>query len=162
MKMQQRNLARYRAFMWVLLILSLAVSGCTNIRLIADYDETTDKAVTELQRKISTFLIDVESKLGTSEAGHDKYAETYKELRVDIGAIELRVNALPKNKITQDQVESLKANIILLESLHKTGFANGIDNQKTILSSVQKDFDVALAAILKLELAKRRGDEPQE
>jgi hypothetical protein len=161
--MQYKRLARFRIFTWAILILTLAVSGCTNIRLIADYDETTDKAVTELQRKMSTFLIDVESKLETpDEAKHEKFAETYKEFRVDISAIELRVNAMPKNRITQNQIKALKNNIGLLESLHKTGFAANLEGKKAVLATIQKDFDVALAAILKLELAKRRGEEPQE
>lgn len=160
--MQCKSLTRLRIFTWIVLVMSLAAGGCTNIRLIADYDETTDKTVTELQRKISTFLIDVESKLGTPEAAHERFVETYKALRVDISAIELRVNALPKNRITQDQVKALKDNIGLLETLHKTGFAANLDGQKAVLATTQKDFDVALAAILKLELAKRRGEEPQE
>lgn len=143
------------------LFLALGVSGCT-VKLIADYDKKTDEAVTALQRKISTFLIDVESKLGTSQADYSNSTETYKELRVDVQAIELRVNALPKNDITQEQIKKLKDNLALLEQLHKKGFAEDLEGKRAVLTTVQEDFDTALAAILKLELAKRRGEDPKE
>jgi len=160
--MQYLNATTSRVLLWIMLLNVLLLSGCTSIKLISDYDETTDKAVTALQRKMSTFLVDVESKLGTPNAEHKNYVETYKELRVDISAIELRVNALPNNRITQEQIKTLKDNIGLLETLHKTGFAGDLNSQKSVLATVQKDFDTALSAILKLELAKRRGEKTQE
>jgi hypothetical protein len=159
--MKSRDLGRAFLQFMLGLALVLAASGCT-IKLIADYDEATDKSVTDLQRKLSTFFVDLDGKLGTPEEGYDNYEDTYKEIRVDISALSLRVNALPKNAITQEQVEILKRNLSLLEQLHKSGLGTGIDGKKAVLASTQKDFDTALAAILKLELAKKRGEQSKE
>jgi len=154
--------SHFTPFRLLLIIwLSLLASGCT-VKLIASYDKTTDDAVTALHRKVSTFLIDVESKLGTADSEYGNFSEIYKELRVDISAIELRVNAMPKNSITQSQIRTLKQSISDLEQLHQTGFANNLLGQQAVLAQAQDDFDRSLAAILKLELAKRRGAEPEE
>lgn len=159
--MHNRNRAFVIIQLWLAFLIALAASGCT-VKLIADYDESTDKSVTALQRKLATFFVDVESKIAKPEGAHDKYVETYKELRVDISALELRVNALPKNTITQQQIALLKANLTSLELLHKAGFGQGEAGARAALGAAQKDFDTALAAILKLELAKKRGEQSKE
>ncbi len=160
--MKETQLSFHLAVRTFVLCLLLASSGCT-VKLIANYDESTDRAVTTLQRKLATFFVDVESKLGTPDEAHENYIDTYKELRVDISAIKLRVSALPKNKITEDQIEALENNMTLLETLHQTGFAIGnIEAKKQVLMDTQKSFDTSLAAILRLELAKKRGDNGKE
>ena len=159
--MQNRNMIRTAALLGLTLMLSLGAAGCT-VKWIADYDETVDKSVTALQRKLTTFFVDLESKLGTPEEAHANYVDTYKDIRVDISALELRVNAIPKNKITRGQIKLLKQNILKLENLHKTGLGQGIEGKKMVLMIIQNDFNTALAAILKLELAKKRGEKPKE
>lgn len=153
----QLSQSRFSLIIFIMLLLS----GCT-IQLIASYDKATDEAVTALHRKVTTFLIDVESKLGTSEADYDNFPQFYRDLRTDLSALELRVSALPKNRITQTQIATLKQSISNLEDLHRIGFGNDLSGQKAALSLVQDDFNRSLAAILKLELAKRRGEEPEE
>lgn len=141
-----------------LLLAGLALSACT-VKLIADYDQETDRAVTALQRRMARHLIDIESKLGTPKAEYAVYVEEYKELRVDVSALELRVNALPQNSITQEQIAIVHSMVETLEELHKEGFGANTEGSREVLKSIQKDFDTALAAILKLELAKKRDND---
>lgn len=156
-----RNLYQLSIQLLLSSLLVLGSAGCT-IKLIADYDENTDALVTSLQRELSTFFVDLESKLGTPAESYENFGDTYKAIRVDISALSLRVNALPKNSITQEQVDILKRNLDLFEQLHKSGLGEGVEGKKAVLTSIREDFDTALAAILRLELAKKRGDISKE
>ena len=44
----------------------LGLSGCT-VKLVSSYDEATDRAVTRLQRKVETFLVDLGSEQGSPQ-----------------------------------------------------------------------------------------------
>lgn len=139
------------------ILLSFGTLGCT-IRLVSEYDEATDKAVTALQRSVTSLLLDIDRSLSRpEESSYERFADRYASLRVDLSALRLRVDALPDNSITQQQVLLLSKNIDNLEELHRLGFAEGRESMRTVIRIVQKDFDTALGAILKLELAKRRG-----
>lgn len=131
----------------------ILLTGCT-VKLIADYDSKTDEAVTELQRKFETFFVNLESQVGTEEADYENHVQFYKDVKVDVSAIRLRASAIPKNEITLKQVSFLEENIKLLEDTHKEGIAH-ID----VIKVPRDDFNTALSSILKLELAKRRGEE---
>ena len=149
------NLARKMPNVVILIWLGfcLALSGCT-VKLIADYDPKTDEAITQLQRKFETFFVNLESQVGTEKANYDNHLDFYKEIKVDVSAIKLRASAIPENEITLNQVALLEENIGLLEEFHKDGITDvaGIEVPRD-------DFNTALSNILKLELAKRRGEE---
>jgi hypothetical protein len=130
----------------------LILSSCT-IKLIANYDEQTDQAVTELQRKLETFFVKLERQVGTSDADYVNYQAFYDGVKVDISAIKLRVKAIPKNEITLKQIELLEDNLATLEELHQEGIT---DIQ--VVAVVRDDFNTALTSILSLELAKKRGE----
>jgi len=153
-----RNTSRSSPAFIGVLLLAFALSGCT-VTFISAYDETTDKAITELHRKLETFFISLDARLGTPAAVHEVRKDSYSDLRLSISALELRVNALPMNSITQEQVGNVKRNIDLLEQLHKTGFGGNVEAQRAVIAAVRQDFNTSLAAILKLELAKKRGEE---
>jgi len=133
-------------------ILLVASAGCT-IKLISEYDETTDKAVTQLQRKMETFLVDIQRKVGTEEASYDKNAKVYDDLRVDISAILVRAQAIPKNEITVQQIKLFQESVANLEKLHQLGFSKPEE-----LDPLRSAANITFTAILKLELAKKRGE----
>jgi hypothetical protein len=147
-----KNVLMLNLAIWLICWL-LILPGCT-VKLIADYDEQTDKSITELQRKLETFFVNLEGQFGTDEAKYENHLDFYKEVKVDISAIKLRVSALPQNEITVKQVTLLEENIALLEEFHKEGIAT-----IEVIEVPRKDFNSALLNILKLELAKKRGEE---
>ena len=58
----------YKFKLYVLPFLFLLLfSGCTKIQLIASYDEETDTAITQLQRKFETFFVELEDDVGTQK-----------------------------------------------------------------------------------------------
>jgi hypothetical protein len=128
------------------------VTGCT-VKLISSYDEKTDEAVTDLHKKVETFFLSIESQEGLPECTYENHTAFYQEVKVSVSAIELRARAIPDNDITIEQVVLLKENIELLEQLHKLGCLS-----KEQVKPLRINFNSGFTAILKLELAKKRGD----
>jgi hypothetical protein len=135
----------------LLLFLPIIALGCS-VKFIADYDEATDKLVTELQRKMEYFFLDLEYKFGTPDAEYENYIEFYKEIKTDLKLLELRASALPQNEITIKQVKLVQKNLLLFEEIHIEGLDDMI-----FIEEPRKDFTIAFINILKLELAKKRG-----
>ncbi len=134
------------------LIVLFTVSGCT-IHLVSSYDEKTDTAVTQLQKEVETFFVTVEGEAGLPECKYDNHKKFYQDAKVSISAIEVRARAIPKNEITIEQVGLLIDSLDQLEKLHKLGCFTP-DSVKSLRSS----FNSSFTAILKLELAKKRGE----
>jgi len=137
------------------LALAIAIttlSGCS-IKLISSYDENTDKAVTQLQKDFETFFVTVDYQAGTPDCKYVNHRKFYQHSTIAISAIEVRAKALDKNERTVEQVGLLKDSLNKLEQLHQLGcFTKGqIDN-------LRNSFNTSITAILKLELAKKRGD----
>jgi len=143
---------KYHTNFLLLLLLPIIVSGCS-VKFIADYDEVTDKLVTDLQRKMEYFFLDLEYKFDTPEADYKNYIEFYKEIKTDLKLLELRSSALPDNEITVKQVKLVQKNFLLFEEIHQ----DGIDDM-IFIDEPRKDFTLAFINILKLELAKKRGE----
>ncbi|MBS0497948.1 MAG: hypothetical protein HRU77_02325 [Gammaproteobacteria bacterium] len=152
MKMDRRT-PQFTVFLIsVCLAVSLAVSGCT-VKLISSYDEMTDRAVTDLQRKTEAHLVALESVEGLPECTYENHKPFYDEAKVDISAITVRAAAIPKNDITTQETQLLAGNLDNLEKLHKIACLS-----KDQITLVRSHFNTSFTAILKLELAKRRGE----
>jgi len=128
------------------------VTGCT-IKLISSYDEKTDIAVTDLHKKVETFFLTLESQEGLPECTFENHTEFYKDAKISVSAIEVRARAIPDNDITVKQIVLLKENIEMLEQLHKLGCLT-----KEQIEPLRINFNSGFTAILKLELAKKRGE----
>lgn len=147
------GLSRLRLTLCVtVLALALAVSGCS-IKLISSYDETTDRTVTALQKKTEAHLVALEAVEGLPECKYDKHKEFYGEAKVDVSAIAVRAAAIPKNEITTQQTILLSNSLDSLEKLHKIACLS-----KDQIKPLRTQFNSSFTAILKLELAKRRGE----
>ncbi len=133
------------------LLVAVSLSGCP-IRLIAEYDETIDRSTAELQRKVETFLTRLERTAGSPAAEYSRHTGVYDEVRVDLSALKVRASAIPENRITVEQIDLLAASWSDLEQLHKIGFRDPKE-----IAPLRKNFNNSFTAILKLELAKRRG-----
>lgn len=135
-----------------LLALALALSGCT-VKLVSAYDETTDKNVTALQKKTEAHLVALEAAEGLPECKYEKHKQFYKEAKVDVSSIAVRAAAIPKNEITTKQTVLLSNSLDNLEELHKIACLS-----KDQIAPLRIQFNSSFTAILKLELAKRRGE----
>lgn len=136
---------------WFLLI--LISQGCTKVQLISEYDEQTDKSITQLHKKIEILFNNIEKNIEKPEGSYKANQDSYNQIKIDLSALRLRVNAIPKNDITQSQIGLLMENIELLEATHQEGISD-----IEIVKLIKDDFNTALTNILKLELAKKRGE----
>jgi hypothetical protein len=140
----------------LLLCMSAFLAACT-VKLISSYDEQTDKNVTDLQRKLEAFFVKLDGLQALPDCTYEKNKEFYDQAKVDVSAIQVRAAAIPQNEITSEQVTLLGKNLETLEKLHK-----GKGDKRCIspdeLKPLRNAFTASFTAILKLELAKKRGD----
>lgn len=134
------------------IILIAAIQGCSSIRLISDYDETTDKLTTEIQQKVSEVFVKIERNIGTTKAEYSNFTDQYDDIRVLVNTLEVRANSIDKNKIVQDQVKEIISMLDNLEKLHKLKF-----NDVRELTSLKDGFNRAFSAIIKLQTGLKRG-----
>ncbi|MDI6767639.1 MAG: hypothetical protein QME52_12530 [Bacteroidota bacterium] len=135
----------------IILFLYLITFTACSVKFITEYDENTDRTVSDLQRKFETFFISAEKVCGTPEGDYSHFENFYDDIKVDLTLLELRVNAKSKNEIQIEQVSLLKKSFDDLKKLHKLGLT------KEQLAPIRTGFNVSLTAILKFEFAKRRG-----
>lgn len=150
-----KNLKKFNSSFIVFLILLqlapvFALTGCSSIKLIAEYDEKLDNSVTELQKKVAILLTQLERTAETDEGIYSKYQQSYDGIQVDLSSIRVRAVAIDKNKITQDQIQLLSESIANLEDLHKTGLT------REQIPALRNSFEQGFTAILKLIHALKR------
>ncbi len=150
-EMKQLTLNRKMPF-WLGVLLML-VTSCTSVRLISEYDEITDKAVTALQKKVSRIFVKLESEIGTDKAAYENYKGFYQTAKVDLNTLKVRADAIDKNKIVQDQIVALTSMLDNLEKLHKIGFYS-VDQ----IIPLKQPFNSAFTAIIKLQMELKRGE----
>jgi len=139
----------------ILSLLLIIVSSCS-VKLISSYDEITDKTVTQLQKDFETFFITIEC-LDKPNCEYENHKRFYQDAKITISSLAIRANAIPKNSLTIKQIEILKNSLDNLEKLHKLGCLS-VDQIKDLRNS----FNVIFTAILKLEIAKKRGKNNSE
>jgi len=143
----------------LLVVLVLGASGCT-VRLIGSYDEQIDKSVTALQQKVDTFLVKLAGE-HSPECTYEQHKQFYEEATVDLSGIKVRAEAIPNNSITVQQIDLLASSLNDIEKLHQLKSAKPAG--KNCLSAeeiepIRQSMNTSFTAILKLELAKKRGD----
>lgn len=135
----------------------LALGACTEIRLISDYDETTDQQVTKLQREVETLFTSLERNPTQPACGHASHDAFYAQATTDINLLIARNGIREKNHITNQQLALLKNSLQDLEALHELKGTTSCLGQNEIIA-LRSGFGSSFNAILKLELAKKRGD----
>lgn len=141
--------------LWTMLIglcLMVGICGCSNVCRVAEYDSHMDIAISELQRKVETFLTQMERGGNRGEASYERNVWFYDEVRVDLSAINVRAGAVTGDGPLLEQLRLLAEQILLLEGVHK----NGLDG--TAIQRVRGAVNACCTRILRLELARRRGD----
>ncbi|MFZ2643127.1 MAG: hypothetical protein WA117_19190 [Verrucomicrobiia bacterium] len=132
------------------MILSLALAGCMSVQLIADYDQKIDDGVTALQKKTETFLVALERTCETPEGAYARHVPFYDEVKVDLAALQVRADAIARNSLTSQQIQSLRDSIAKMEAQHKQGL------RPIVIAETRKILNSEFTAILALEVAKKK------
>ena len=135
------------------LLISLLVSmffatGCQELT-VSQYDATTDQEVTQLQKDNTQLFLDMQRSAGTPDFAYTKFQGEYDKLETELQSLKLRVEAIPNNSLTEQEVDLLQKDLDLLQQAHKAGMSI------SEIVPMQDAMNRIYGAILKLELAKK-------
>jgi hypothetical protein len=164
-----RHQKQFRAIsQCVITVIILTVLPSCMFRLISEYDEATDKDVTQLQESVERFLTTLQRDAIPPGCRYSEQRAFYTNTVVAVSALMVRNEGRTKNKITVTQLGLLQDSLKTLESLHqmkeeKWKQAPTPDEREACLSSAdidlaRRNLNQSFSAILKLELAKKRGE----
>ncbi|MEP1449186.1 MAG: hypothetical protein ABJK37_23985 [Paraglaciecola sp.] len=137
-----------------LFCLFMLFSAC-NVKWVSEYDEQIDQGVTQLHRKIETFLTTLEQQQ-IPKCLSTEHVLFYRQSLVDVRALKIRAKAIPNNDITLQQLDLLEENLSLMNKLHETQDSSNSCMQAGMISFNRSNFESIFTAILKFELAKKR------
>ncbi len=147
----------------IILASAASLSACT-VTLVSSYDEQTDKSATALQQKGDTFY----QTLINATPPDCLYARTkrfYNQIQIDLGVMKTRADAIDMNSFTSSQITNIQQIFKLEEQIQQSHVKDAAaeDKPETCIdkdaaAADQAAFDQAIEAVLKLELAKKRGD----
>jgi hypothetical protein len=133
------------------LAVSVALTGCVSVRLIADYDQKIDEGVTALHKKTETFFVKLERAGEKPEADYQHNVSFYDEVKVDIAALQLRADSVALNKQTSEQLHLLQDSFNQMEKMHADKGALS----PIVIAETRKQLNHGFTAILALEVAKK-------
>ncbi|HOI29605.1 MAG TPA: hypothetical protein PLZ15_07550 [Melioribacteraceae bacterium] len=141
----------FRTAMVLLFILQF---GACTLKLISDYDRQTDEAVVSLHKQIESLLIKIDKAIGSSKAAYSNFEKYYDDIRTELASLQLRAKTRPLNELQVTQLINISNQLDILEKAHKS--PEGIIKEE--IPIIRGAFNQAIEAILKLEIAKKRGD----
>lgn len=140
------------------LFLSLALLlGCQPVRLVSPYDQVIDEGVTQFHTDITAFVGKMVLLAGKPEGTYDANKASYPELSAKLSSLTLRATQTPRNDITTQSLSELASNLERLRQLHELGKDAGLT--KPLADPALAAISIQCNAILKLEIAKRRGEQ---
>jgi hypothetical protein len=142
--------------MALVLALSMLITGCT-VTLVSRYDEQTDANITALQKKFETYFMKIE---GSSfpDCSFAANRNFYDDVSVQLSSTRVRANAIPKNEITLGQLDALSQAITAFEKAQKLRDGKSSCLPAEIIQTDRTMFNSIFTALLKFELAKKRGE----
>ena len=144
-------LAKHHFTRWMFLAGLLFLVAC-QVTLIARYDPVFDQTGTALQKKMDTFLTELEVSAGRPEADYSARQSFYPEYLVDLRSLLIRAQSHEHNETTVQQLELMMDNVKNFQTLHQAG---PIDSPTIEVN--RNLFNQGWKAILTLELAKPRA-----
>ncbi|MDP1991493.1 MAG: hypothetical protein Q8K00_10770 [Syntrophales bacterium] len=161
--LRKAQIVRMLVVAWIALLLS----GCMTMRLISDYDEPTDKALTAIQHAADDFITKLVADAPSEQNGFDRHKQFYADIDQQLRRLEFRVMSIPKNSQTVTLVGNVRTALLgegkctaegnSLRDLHciPENLAKG--PSKTALQIAQRYINQTIGAALALELAKKQG-----
>lgn len=142
--------------MTLVLALSVLITGCS-VTLVSRYDEQTDANITALQKKFETHFLKLEG-ASFPECSFAANKAFYDDVSVQLSSTRVRANAIPKNEITLEQLNALSQAVSSLEKAQKLRDGKSSCLPAEIIQADRTMFNAIFTALLKFELAKKRGE----
>ena len=138
-----------RIFFLFALTFFLNITACT-VRIIAPYDEVTDRKVSDLQERIVAKFTEWERGVPEIASEYNFYDETSASLEILI----FRNENIEKSDIMVSMLKKVQENIETIRQLHK-------ESELTIevVKQVKPDIMAQFNAIQKLQMALKRAED---
>lgn len=149
---------RSKLVVLVLTLLTL-LAGCGPVRLVSPYDQVVDEGVTAFHTHVTAFVGKMEALAGKPEGSYEANKASYPDLNAELSSLKMRATQTPLNDSTVKSLDELIGNVEQLRKLHDSGGDKGLF--PALAEPALKAIDVQCESILKLEIAKRRGEEPK-
>ena len=144
---------RFQPALWIVLV--AAWVACGPVRLVSPYDEAIDRGTSEVHTRIVAFVERMTTLAGKPEGAYGANVGFYTDLKASVATLKLRAQAQGKNEITNALVGELATNVENLRKLHEMSKDAGLPSM--LGSPALSAIEVNCAAIVKFEVAKRRG-----
>lgn len=151
------NPSRFPGITSLLLCLCLALVSCAPVTLVGPYDEVIDQGITQLHKDTTAFLLLMEQRAGKPLGEYRNNADFYIHALTEVASLQLRATNSPDNDLTIQQLALLKSSFRDLRVIHEAQERLGL-NMETV-TPLKSAMDIQFGAILKLEIAKKRGAE---
>lgn len=154
--------------------LLLILASCA-VKLIADYDEKLDIGVTEIQRKVEKILTKIQKSASDPSKAYD--VADYDAIREDLDVLRTRASSVDKNHLTIAALYRVGYALLQdpptpdgsdprLPALPAAARGNSLQERNQSrgrlaaedLSELRRILDSLFQSVLRLELAKKRGD----
>lgn len=142
--------------MFAILVSVIIMSGCT-VTFVSKYDEQTDANVTALQKKLDTYFLKLDGAT-YPDCSFVVNKSFYDEVNIQLSSAQVRALAIPKNDITIQQMDALSKAVLNLENAQKLRDGKSLCLPVEIVRTDRMMFNSIFTAILKFELAKKRGE----
>ena len=138
------------------IVLVLYTSACA-VKFVSDYDETTEKMATDLQKKIDGTMakweIEPPNDAARTYAANKAF---YADVLSDLNVLRTRVSVQPNNPQTTGIVDTVIDSMKKIRDFHAK--QNTVSTDTVIIE--QRAIDQQLGDLIALELAKKRGEKP--
>jgi hypothetical protein len=126
-----------------------------SVQFVSLYDQPTEQLLSDIHRKVETFLVKLESQAGSPEATYVNNKDFYHSMNVEISALKVRAEAMPGNNTrTVEQIGILDHQIGDLRRLHESRGDRGLND--VMISSTRTAINATITSLLALEIAKKR------
>jgi hypothetical protein len=135
----------------------LMLLGCGPYRIISPYDQVIDEGMTKFHTDVTAFVGKMVTLAGKPEGTYDANKASYPELAAELSSLKMHAAQTPKNDLTVKAIDEVTGNVERLRQLHESGKDQGLS--KPLAGPALAAIDVQCESILKLEIAKKRGEQ---
>ena len=140
-------------------VAALLLSSCGPYRLVSAYDTVIDQGISDFHTGVTTFVGKMAVVAGTPEGTYESNKSIYPEFNGQLATLYMRAAQTSLNSITTEALKEVIGNVERLRLLHQSGGDKGLPDVlgKPALAAI----DVQCESIIKLEIAKKRGEEAE-
>lgn len=96
----------------------LALSACTSVQLVSNYDDVIDRETLALQKKLDAYFIALKS-TDAEQRRYRNQRKFYESVVVDLNSLQVRAQGIYRNGKTVEQFDLVEENLAYLLLLHK-------------------------------------------